>query len=128
MPTATANQPKRSAWRRLVYMADEMPDRRIVDRSQAAHVARLGLALPMAWRDAAGRSNGSPWLERPGIEVTDALWAEIGGGLDREAVLVGMEETGWIERDQGRVLPGPVLPRLRADLDAWALRRKTGRK
>jgi hypothetical protein len=127
-PTFTATQPKRSEWRRLVYLPDEMPDRSIVDRSQGAHVARLGLALPMLWKDAAGREDGARWLARPGVKLDDAAWAEIGGGLDRRRVLDGLEDTGWLETSGETVAPGAKLPQLRATLAAWASRRAKGKE
>ena len=127
-PTYTTKQQGGSDSRRLVYLPDVMPDRDVVDRSQAALVARLALALALGWRKAAGRQHGRLWLERPGLELGGAEWGDVGAGLERAKVLHGLEATGWLTVCGDLLLPGERLPKMRAALDGWARRRARGKR
>ncbi len=120
-PTFVRTQPKDSRWRVLVYAPDVMPPTEWAGPTKAALVARLGLTLPMYWRDASGRNNGQSWIERPGIPLSG--WSEWGQGLEQRRTLDELERGEWLTIDRGMVAPGPKLPRMSEALHEWAKRR-----
>jgi len=84
---------------------------------------RLGMGIVLRMRRTAGRRNGRAWQDSPGIGLADLrdLPAELSSPLDLDRALAAWTDDGWLAETDGRILPGPRNPRLRAALDGAAL-------
>lgn len=119
----------------LAPMCDTLPPDEWSPARSRENVARLGFSMTAAWRTQAGRRHGREWLERPGLLLTDSVWAEVGHGLDRERTVHELAESGWWEYSDRLLIPGKKLTKMAAGLNRSAemakensKKKKTGKR